>query len=206
MKDDEDDSGKVLEGLDYKYWCRMPGWTVTEAAALLLDLDPDRPKKSGKDTDFDAKEWEYFRLRRLMKRAETMDLLSSPMSPREFLQWAMSNNIPRNEKLEGIVTSTKRLSDWRKRYFRMKRRRDQLAEELEDKVLPKERLTFLKLVLGMARAKFAHKKGGHNTVGQIHDSLEKKGRGITLAKDSIKKYLDEADERIDDVQSSETKA
>jgi hypothetical protein len=30
------------EGVDYEFWSRMSGWTVAEAAALLLDIDPDR--------------------------------------------------------------------------------------------------------------------------------------------------------------------
>jgi hypothetical protein len=33
---------KANEGVDYKFWSQMSGWTVAEAAALLLDIDPDR--------------------------------------------------------------------------------------------------------------------------------------------------------------------
>ncbi len=33
---------------DWQYWARMPGWRVAEAAALLLELDPDRlPPEQG---------------------------------------------------------------------------------------------------------------------------------------------------------------
>jgi len=192
-KPNNEDRGEHLKGLDYEFWCRMPGWTITEAAALLLDLDPDRPRKIEDSTDCDAKEWEYSKLRRLMKRAETMDLLSSPTSPREVLQWARSNNIPGNGKLEGIVASTKPLSNWRKRYFSMKRQRDVLAKEVEDKILPKERLTLLMLILGMARAHYGHIQGNKSAVGNIHKNLAEKG--VKLSKDTIKKYLDEAEDR-----------
>jgi hypothetical protein len=80
---------KATEGVDYKFWSQMSGWTAAEAAALLLDIDPDRiPEKS---EDRGTPGWEYRRLFRLLDRARKMDELSSPMAPREFLQWASSN-------------------------------------------------------------------------------------------------------------------
>jgi hypothetical protein len=73
----------ATEGVDYKFWSQMSGWTVAEAAALLLDIDPDRlPEESD---DRGAPGWEYRRLFRLLDRARKMEELSSPMTPREFL-------------------------------------------------------------------------------------------------------------------------
>jgi hypothetical protein len=47
----------ATEGVDYKFWSQMSGWTVAEAAALLLDIDPDRlPEESD---DRGTRGWEY---------------------------------------------------------------------------------------------------------------------------------------------------
>jgi hypothetical protein len=86
------------EGVDYEFWSRMSGWTVAEAAALLLDIDPDRLPEESKDGG--TRGWEYRRLFRLLDRARKMEELSSPMTPREFLTWASSNGIKPPEQLE----------------------------------------------------------------------------------------------------------
>jgi hypothetical protein len=179
--------------LDYDYWGRMPGWTVSEAAALLLDINPDcRPTGNGKNIDSKTKEGEYHRLKRLLKRAQKMDELSSPMSPRDFIQWAASNKLTKSEQLEASLKSGKPLRNWRTKYFNMKRQRDELTKKLKDSVLPKERQTLLKLLLGMAQAKFNHEKGSHKTVSAIVAALDRVD--LSVGDDSIRKYLREADE------------
>jgi hypothetical protein len=180
-------------GLDYGFWGRMAGWTVSEAAALLLDINPDvRRTGNGKDVDAGTKEWEYHRLRRLLKRARKMEELSSPMSPREFIQWAVSNGLTPSEQLKASVKSGKPLRNWRTKYFDMKRQRDELTKKLEDSVLPKERQTLLKILLGMARAKFNHEEGSHKTVSVIVAALNRVD--LSVGDDSVRKYLREADE------------
>jgi len=192
-KQNIEDAGEQSKGLDYDYWGRMPGWNISEAAALLLDLDPDRKQsKDGEDASSDAKEWEYRRLHRILERAEQMKVLEFPESPREFVQWATSNRLEASEQLKSSVRSGKRLRNWKLRYREVKKERDQLLKQLEDNMAPKERLSILKLIVGMARAKYGHTEGSHKSVSSIHHSLD--GKGIKLSKDTIKKYLDEADD------------
>jgi hypothetical protein len=74
----------------------------------------------------------------------------------------------------------------------MKRQRDELTKKLEDSVLPKERQTLLKILLGMARAKFNHEEGSHKTVSVIVAALNRVD--LSVGDDSIRKYLREADE------------
>lgn len=101
---------RATEGVDYKYWSQMSGWTVAEAAALLLDIDPDRiPEKS---EEVGTPGWQYWRLHRLLARARKMDELSSPMSPRDFLAWASSNGLKPSDQLAVTVRAGKPHRNW----------------------------------------------------------------------------------------------
>jgi hypothetical protein len=186
---------KATEGVDYDFWGRMPGWTISEAAALLLDIDPDKiPTGSQSDVVPGTREWDYHRLRRRLRRAQKMDDLDNPMRPADFLEWAISNKLHVSDTLKESVKSGKKLLNWRGKYFSMKRKRDALMAELEDSVSPKERTSLLKIVLGMARAKFKHKVGNTHTVIAIENAL----RDVKLAvsNDVIRKYLGEADDKF----------
>jgi len=71
---------KANEGVDYKFWSQMSGWTVAEAAALLLDINPDRLPEESEDRG--TLGWECRRLFRLLDRAREMEELECPMTPR----------------------------------------------------------------------------------------------------------------------------
>ena len=156
-------------GLDYDFWSRMSGWTVAEAAALMLDIDPDRiPEKSdGAGTPG----WHYWRLHRLLARARKMEELSTPMTPREFLTWASSNGIKPPEQLEATVRAGKPHRNWKIRYQAMRRERDRLKTEVEalneqvaDDLNPAARKTLLKLVGG-----FPTQRGIHTELVLLND-------------------------------------
>jgi hypothetical protein len=59
-------NGERTEGVDYKFWSQMSGWTVAEAAALLLDIDPDRLPEQSAESGTPARA--YRRLYRLLDR------------------------------------------------------------------------------------------------------------------------------------------
>lgn len=187
-------------GIDYEYWSRMPGWTVREAAALMLNIDPDHlPEKS---LDSETPGGRYYRRFRLLNRAWKMDELSSPTAPRDFLQWAFSNGMRFPEKLELPVRAGKPHRNWKKRYNKMKRERDQLqrhneelAQQVQDEINPKELTTLLKLVLGMARAKFKYEGATKlHTVGLIKSALS--AADLPLNKGTIKKVLNKAEDQL----------
>ena len=99
------------EKIDYEFWSQMSGWTVAEAAALLLEIDPDRLPEETDDRGRPG--WKYRRLFRLLDRAREMEELSSPMTPREFLTWASSNGLKAPEKLEATVRAGMPHRNWR---------------------------------------------------------------------------------------------
>ena len=190
----------ATEGVDYKFWSQMSGWTVAEAAALLLDIDPDRrPEKSN---DRGTPGWEYRRLFRLLDRARKMEELSSPMTPREFLTWASSNGLKPPGQLEATVRAGRPHRNWKTRYHDMRRQRNQLHAEVEslreqvaDDLNPKARITLLKLAGGLARVHFNHQTNHRETVSKIGralDTLE-----WHLAEGTIRTYINEADALYD---------
>jgi hypothetical protein len=191
---------KESEGVDYEFWSQMSGWTVAEAAALLLDMDPDQiPEESeGRGTAG----WEYRRLFRLLDRAREMEELASPMTPREFLAWASSNGLKPPERLEVTVRAGTPHRDWRKRYRAIRRERDRLLAEVEalkdqiaDDLHPAARKTLLKLMGGLARVHLKHKTNNHQTVSKIEKLMQTVQWPV--ANNSIRTYLSEADALFD---------
>jgi hypothetical protein len=124
------------------------------------------------------------------------------MTPREFLTWASSNGIKSPEKLEATVRTGKPHRNWKTRYHSMRRERDRLLAEVEalneqvsDDLNPRARQTLLKLVGGMARAKFKHFTGNRNTGSLIEKALD--NADWHLSGNSIRTYLNEADALYD---------
>ena len=196
MADDQFNQ-EITPMIDYKFWARMSGWTVAEAAALLLDLDPDHlPEPS---EDFGTPGCNYRRLLRLLDRAAVMKELESPMAPRDLLKWAASNGLKPPEELGVTVRAGKPYRNWRKRYDKMRierdalrEERDDLAEQINDRPHPRERSTLLKILAGVTRAKFRHKTGSPNTTKLIQDALDAEGCGVS--NNAIRAHLVAADE------------
>lgn len=120
------------------------------------------------------------------------------MTPREFLTWATSNGIKPPERLEATVRAGKRHRNWKTRYQAMRRERDKLladvealSEQVADDINPRARQTLLKLVGGMARAKFKHFTGNRNTASLIEKALD--DADWHLSGNSIRAYIREAD-------------
>ena len=81
----------------------------------------------------------------------------SPAKPEHILEWAISNDLNVSEALAQSVQGGAELTNWKAKYFAMKRLRDELAAQMNESVAGKERTSFLRLILGMARSKFSGK-------------------------------------------------
>ena len=179
--------------IDHHYWGRMPGWTLSEAAALFLGIDPDCLNHEAiKDAKAGTPEWEYFKLHRRLCRARKMDQLSSLTPPREFLEWAVSNGLSPSDQLTGSVIVGPKTKNWKKKYFAMKRKKEALEEA---NVHPNERSTFLKMILGMAHDKYRYKPGTkHHTVELICGVLDR--CGLSVGDDAVRTKAEGAPERF----------
>ena len=189
--------------LDLKYWGEMPGWKLSEAAALFLGLEPDDVKKWKVEGDnSNDVRTEYLRLRRRLKRAKEMDAISSPLSPREAVEWARSNGINVADALKDSVRGTRGLKNWRTRYLQMRRKKANLENEIEqlksqlkeDVENPKRRKTFYRLILGMAKKHYGLESHPHQATSKIERDLE--GTPYKLGNDVIRKCLQEAQQEI----------
>ena len=192
----------ATEGVDYEFWSQISGWTISEAAALLLDIDPERiPPES---SDREALGYKYRRLFRLLDRAREMEELDCPMIPKDFLTWASSNGIKPPSQLEATVRAGKRHRNWSTRYSAEKKQRVQLSleikalkEEIADNPGPRVKTTLLTLIGGMARAKFNHSSKRPGTAAKIEKALDGPEVNWHLSNNTIKTYLDEADALYD---------
>lgn len=199
----------VVPSPDYVFWARMPAWSMSEAAALLLGLDPETttPVKGPAEADRGSAHVGYERLRRLMRRARDVGELARLEVPREVIAWAKQNAIPGPELLLEQVTSVSRKGTIRGRLVRLKKTNRRLHEEIEtlraklnaasdEAIDARERRTFQKMILGMAKAKFGFKEGNDrsNAVSKIQHAL---GDGKTkVSDDTILAKLREAMEAI----------
>jgi hypothetical protein len=158
--------GKSPTVSDLEYWARMPGWTTTEAAALLLGLDPDAVV-SEDDVP------KVHRFQRVLERACQMDLLTNPVAPREFLEWAKSNRIDIPVALEEAVAKGKRIRNWRtsaKKYKRDLRKREDSVDDLSKKA--KKSLYRILLALAKEHCGYVPYKN-NNAAAQIEKTLAK---------------------------------
>lgn len=104
---------------DFGYWCKLPYWTLDEAVALLLGLDPhvvnpealerELAQKTGllnmgKPPERRPFHQTYARLRTLIERDEALNV--DRLQPAELVAWAMrSKSVRLPDKLVQIVNA-----------------------------------------------------------------------------------------------------
>jgi hypothetical protein len=176
------------------FWAKMSGWRAGEAAALLLDRDPDQIQPfSHPDTQV-----EFHRLKRLLARAGTMGELEIPTPPRVLLEWAISNGLDVPERLNKAVAQGKALTNWRskamqhRRELRRLRERAETIDDLETKALT----SIYSILLGVAKDKFLFKDGNNEAATNIAKALVRQGFDSPKAP-SIRTWLQKAKEMLE---------
>ena len=117
----------------------------------------------------------------------------SPAAPKEFLEWAISNDLPVSDALKQSVDGAEKLVNWKAQYFRMKKKRDALNEQINEAIAAKERTSFLRMILGMARAKFGH-TAAKPAIKMIEGTLS--DQKLSVSDDVIRRLLNEAEEKL----------
>ena len=170
---------------NYAFWGVAPYWTTEEAAALSFGKEPKRVNGQiirslpGELSVFIG---EYIRRLELVSRAVEVGQLSDPITPRAFARWAKKISIEIPDELRDQVSSTGLTQ--------------QSAREME-------RISLLKIILGMAIAKYEYKPGAdRNTAtgknrGSITSDLQI--QGLDLDPDTIRGYLKKAVEEFGDL-------
>jgi hypothetical protein len=184
---------------DYAHWSRMARWEFRQAAALSIGLDPaalDAANHGGQgplSPDLRARYAERFDL---IENHVLAGRILHHVEPGVFLSWAKSNGISVPSKLANAVrTNGNRIADWplenerlRAEQARDKGRIEALEAECEalrtaappppqigPELRPKERISLLKLCLGMAMDKYGYRPMSGNTpaTARIVDALAK---------------------------------
>jgi hypothetical protein len=177
----------------------MPHWSVEEAAALLIGLNPRHVSRHGVlDYDADGNESPYQSILELSKRAYGTGRIGSG-SPREWIDWAKAIDLPVPAKLRdgverwGASKVVLAPSIYARGITYVAEPADTGAAKTEKLELdPRERASLLKLVIGMAMAGYRYdpKAKRNDAVTEIYSDLL--GLGIELSDDTIRRFLREA--------------
>ena len=172
---------------DFSFWTRAEYWTPDEAVALSLNRSPRVVNEKslaiyrGK-TDFAN---EYFSRLELVARAITVNVLSNPIPPIDFVGWAKKRKTDLPDELTevlGIDGSTNRLTTE------------------GGHVLSAERGSLLKLVYGMAIKSYGYdpEKTKNPATGTNRGSIaaDLEQLGLSIDDETIRKYLKEAEQRF----------
>ena len=195
------------------YYAKAAFWTPDEGTALLLDRHPE-VFTSAAFTQFRAKPCRTLKrfkdLRELVERSRTMRELFDHIRPAKFLTWAMEKHIEIPEHLQRAVEAhtpapaedQETLAQRADQIAALKAEITRLKASLEDvpsgnenvSMEPRERITLLKIVLGMAMACYEHdprmqRQGTATAILRDFETI-----GISISDDSIRKYLSEAAE------------
>ena len=156
---------------DYSVWCTLDAWTIDEAAALLLQKEPEvvswKTLQSLKNSPFAAR---HERLRNQMLRAKKDGKFKDQDRPEAFIKWAVQAGL--DVPAELIAQSA--------------------APATTDAMSTKARDLMLKLILCMAMKKYGYDPEDRKSTAtkMIADDLSE--YGLKLDDDTVRKYLKEA--------------
>lgn len=104
---------------------RNSGWTVEEAVALLMGLEPG-------EVDESAQSAEFRNVQRLATRSREMHQLEDRWPPARFLLWTRDHSIEYPEELDRAVKQFgQEVRDWQTEYANLKAQYDRLLAENE---------------------------------------------------------------------------
>jgi hypothetical protein len=107
---------------DFEYWSKAPYWTLDEATALSLGLEPrivywDELKGLASELPPEGSEVPlpilYGRHRDLLLRANEFEQLADRVPPIVFVDWANRRHLPLPYELETKVRAISQPEDWK---------------------------------------------------------------------------------------------
>lgn len=94
---------------DFKFWAKMPVWTIEEGIALALEKDPEVVSWSVLQSSSEVSYAERYRRKRMLaQRAVTIGRLSDPCAPADFLKWAIHYGVQFPPDLQTAVADYNR--------------------------------------------------------------------------------------------------
>ena len=223
-KNAEDDKARFFNKpaakADFDYWSKMAIWTLDEAVSLAFGKSPavvNRPSLARESITSSPFVREYLKTVEVIKRAEMIKALINPVPPLVFARWARKTGIPFPDELfEKVEAQSGEPADWKTLYDELLDTHNELVEntskiiaekcqEIEDlksqakddkPLHPKERVSLLKLVIGMAVTGYGYQLDVERSpkIKEISDDLDL--IGISLDVDTVRKWLTEGKELL----------
>jgi cell division protein FtsB len=201
-------------GFDTAHWARRAFWSVDECAALVLKRDPDKIRKFELDELIRTAPFgqDLADMRARIDAARKDGRLPLRIRPFEFLAWAREEGIQLRYALEKAIEACEvDLDALRDRHERLREENRHLRYEIDrlkggthretekekasKDLTPRERSSILKMVIAMAMELYGHVPGKRGTTAKdIADEIDK--RGMRLSEDTIRKFLQEAEEEL----------
>jgi hypothetical protein len=193
---------------DYVFWCKAKNWKLHEGVSLALGADPDSAKKFvkmgfrsftpglNKKPSFEVA---YEMLLKLAKRNFPDRAPSRAVKKGDFVQWLIAESLPipnalktQMGELEFAQNDLDPTSITPKDHTNLALQSKSALKTAEFKVATLERISMLKLIIGMAVGFYGYdpKKNRNPTASQIKSDLALKG--VKIDANTIRKYLDEA--------------
>ncbi len=181
-------------GVDYNYWAKMAYWSIEEAVALSLGIDPFAASGVNGGLALLGAVYgiEFARVLALIQRAVDFGLLAVPLIPADFIVWAEVAGIVVPPDLPAAVASCQGFL-WRSVISPKQQVRSGRGASIQEEQFSKKSVnTLLRMMGGMAMAVYGFEPGGgrSSVVSEIQTDLDLKG--INLDLDTIRKWLREA--------------
>jgi hypothetical protein len=182
----------------YGWWLQYALWPLDDAVLLLCEIDPKAERASllkeafKRDTEpndeGDREVYATYRKAESAIHASVLVCEDNEVRPLEFLRWARRHRFPLPEELAAFLIS--------------KDKKPQAArgEKGEKPLTESERNSLLKMILGMARAKYGYdsKRPRNPATGGSRDSIyeDLQKYELDVSVDTIHKYLKEVSDKF----------
>lgn len=201
----------IADAAVYAHWSKMPYWSDEEAAALLLERNPQLLNRKAIRAERPSQIGDAFqRLRDLIFRAMAAGEFNSGRSPLAILRWAKQRQIAVPASLQASVDlQAEPMVDWKEAHDqiaieleRVRAELDMSKAQLHDIIAEqasasrnlstRERVSVLKLMLGMAIGGYGYAPAAARSPTAKEIAADLHRIGLTLDEDTVRKYLEEA--------------
>lgn len=178
-----------------RYWSILDSWTASEAAALILLLDPDRvdSKYIALMPETSVISQKFKDNKRVIERS---DELTGDDTPKEIIEALIIKGIPVPEKLQNAVKVHEEASSYRLNLLKVANKKLKNDVEILKKSLNEKRIDSMKKIIAYLSIMTKDYIPGKNS--RIHQMVEKdlKDVGVAITHDTVKSVLDDCAEVI----------
>ncbi len=193
---------------DFRFWAKMTYWTVKDASALLIGLNPQKAKRDILDFNhFAPYSARFYSLQDLANRAYENKQLTWPLTPARWVEWAKRMDIAVDPELESeslkwdaansvsASVEAARIKDLEAKLALATKEIHECKDrdaKVEKALGTRERETVLKIIIAMAVKGYSYdpKTQRSDKIKDIENDTD--ACGVRVTDDTIRRYLREA--------------